>query len=513
MAEDKILKIQVDVISRVAAAFSKIRQQTGKLRRSLKITRPTMRGLGAAARKMATTMAGPAARGARRLITRLKQLRAEGGLARRVIGGLGGILRGVLTAGLFAAAGAAIALRGAFSAMYDAMEGGEGVAGALEDVDEQASDAADGLADAADVSQTAAEQAQAVFGAWGKVGEGFVQAQGKILEQTEQTGASAISTAESVAEAMDEAEAGIDGATRATTRFGRAANRISGAFARARRIILQAIAKAITPALEKLAKLLESPEFQKFVDLLAKDLAKAAAAVAKWFIEKVIPAIERFMEQVIEAGGPIEFLKQKWEDFKRTLLMLLAIIVGKFLQASNSIRDKWSQLVDTLKSMWQGLKDSVLGIAQTLGDGIAAIWSGIVSTVTGIWNSFISAIENAVNSVIDIINPFIHLYNAVQRAIGGATLRTLSHVTIPRLQEGGIAFDPMLAVIGDAPSPEVIAPLDELIDILQDTFGAGGMTINVTVPVGTTDPLGFGDAVGGAIATALRRSGQRVPTI
>lgn len=510
---DKELHIKVGVTSTVARAFSKLRQQTGKLQRSLKVTRPTMRGLGAAARKMAATMAGPAVRGARRLITRLKELRKEGGLARRVIGGLGGILRGVLTAGLFAAAGAVMGLRSAFGAMYDAMEGGEGVAGALEDVDDQAAGAADGLSAAADASQAAAAQAQVAFGAWGQVGEGYVQAQGRILEQTEQTAASAIDTAGDVADAMDVAEDSISGATQATTQFGRAMNRIGGAFARAKRIILQAIAKAITPALKKLADLLESPEFQKFVDLLAKDLAKAAAAVAKWFVNKVIPAIKSFMEQVIEAGGPVEWLKQKWEEFKERLIRIYEIIVDKVRWAVDRQMSYWQGLIDRLKSMWQSFKDFVINTMDRIASGAQAALAGVVSFVKGAWNVFLGALESAANAAIDVINEFIHVYNVAARIMRRETIKLIGHVHIPRLQEGGIVSDPALAVVGDAPSPEVVAPLDDLVGILQEALGAGGMTINVTVPPGTIDPMGYGDAVGRSIATAMRRSGQRVPAI
>lgn len=635
---DKELHIKVGVISTVARAFSRLRQQTGKLRSSLKDTQPQMRGLGKAAQRTGTAMAGPATRGAKRLTKQTKELKKEAGLARRILGGLGGILRGVFTAGLFAAAGAAIALRGAFSAMYDAMEGGEGAAGALEDVDDQAAAAAEGLSDAAAASETAAQQAQVAFGAWGKVGEGYVQAQGRILEKTEQTAASAIDTAESVADAMDTAETGIDGATQATTRFGRAANRIGAAFAKAKRIILQAIAKAITPTLEAFAdflespifqefikllaedladaarevgvwfnqvvipaigdfmiavnkaggpvaflkkkwedfksamlkildfildkwliwpreiqkifqrvfeaisptlealgKLLKSPVFKKFADFLAKDLTKAAGksadkfkeiiallgdklvkAVGKlsdWFVKKAIPAIEDFMEQIIEVGGPIEFFKQKWEELKTTVLMILAIIVGRLLIWSNTIRDIFRRVVDYVKNQWQGLKNSIISILEEIGARAQNILAGVVSFVKGVWNAFISAIENAINAAVDILNEFIHLYNVIARFSRGRTISMMGHVHIPRLQEGGIAFDPTLAVVGDAPSPEVIAPLDELVGILQEALGAGGMTINVTVPPGTLDPMGYGDAVGRSIVTAMRRSGQRVPAI
>lgn len=508
------LNIRVGVTSTTAAAFSKIRTQTGRLRSSLKITRPTMVGLGAAARKMAATMAGPAVRGAQRLWVKLKALRTQGGLTRRVLGGLGGFLRGAFTAGIIGAGIAVAGLRSAFSGMYDAMEGGDGVGGALEGVDEQANSAADGLSKAAKTSAAAAEQIGGAFGAWGQVGEGFVQAQGQLAGQAAAAASGALDTAKDAADGMDNARDSIDGASQATTRFGKAANRISAAFAKAKRIILQAIAKAITPALEKFADLLESPTFQKFVDLLAKDLAKAAEKVADWLVKDVIPAVEDLMERINDAGGPIEFIKGKFQEWKTTALMILAIIVGRILIASNYLREKFKTAIDSVKRFFQTLKDDIKTAMQEAADFVSMAFDGAVESIRLAINGIITAVEGAINSAIGLLRPFVDMYNAVAEASGGSKIDLPGKIALPRLAEGAIAMRPMAAIVGDSPGGEAVVPLNELPGIIREALGgAGGTNIYVTVPPGTNNPQAFGDAVGSSIVTALRRGGVRVPTI
>ena len=491
------LNIRVGVKSTAGPAFAKLGQQVSKTRTALKLTKPTMAGVAAAARNMgrAVKLAGTGFMG-----------------LGRMAGRLGGILRGALMGGMILAAGAVMGLRSAFSGMYDAMEGSDGVAGGMADVGEQAESTATGLDNAATASEKAAEKAKVAFGAWGQVGEGFVMAQGKIAEEVASTAASAASAATDSAEAMDDARDSIGGATQATSRFGKAVNRISAAFARAKTIILQAIAEAITPALEAFADLLESPTFQKFVDLLAKDLAKAAESVAKWLIDDVIPALEDLMEKVNAAGGPIEYLKIKWGELRATALMIFAIIVGKVLMASNWLRDKFKQAIDGIKLYFTTLGDAAQLIFNKIREGAETAMQGAIDTIKAAFNFLINALEKAINAAIQLLRPFISMYNAVAEAAGGSEIEGMGSVSLPRLAQGAIVNSPMAAVVGDASSPEVVSPLDDLVGILKN-LGVGGATINVTVPPGTSNPQAFGDSVGNAIVTAMRRSGQRLPTI
>ncbi len=540
-------KKQVQALANTATAgFAKISQRSSKMKVALTRAAAGFNKMGTRVLKSNTKL-GAAARAMTR--TAMAAGRMAGALGRagrgflgmgRLAGRLGGMLRGALTGGLVIAAGAAMGLKAAFSGMYEAMEGSAAGLGA---VDDEAESAASGLDNAANASQTAAEKVQGAFGAWGAVGEGFVQAQGKIADEVATTATAAASAASESAAAMDDAQDSIDGATQATTRFGRAMNRIGGAFARAKRIILQAIAKAITPALEKFADLLESPTFKKFVDLLAKDLAKAAEKVGKWIMDKAIPAIEDLMDKINEAGGPVAYFKKKWEELKTRVLMILAIILDKLLEWSNSIRDRFSKIKEWASDAWESVKDG----AADIGTAVETAFLAAVESVKGAFNSILRAIEKGVNAAIDAINPFVNMYNAVAEAMGGGKIDLISHIQLPTLAAGGIVDEPTLAMVGDASSPEVIAPLDRLTGILRNLgmgnapvinvespSGGGGAptinandlagilrdleiggdtVINVTVPAGTPNPQTFGDSVGESIVESLRRSGQRVPVI
>lgn len=516
---DKELNIKLSFASQAAQGFATAAQRASKFKVAAQRAAVAFNKVGLSVLKSNTKL-GAAARGMVRVGLAARKMGSAVKLAGRgfqglgsLAGRLGGILRGGLMIGITAVIGGVFALSGAFGAMRDAMEGSGGAGPALADVSDQAGDAASGLSDAADQGEAAAEKIKGVFGAFGAVGEGFVQKQGKLAEETANVMDTAVASAGAASVALDEATDSLGGATQATTRFGRATDRISAAFARAKRIILQAIARAITPALEKFADLLESPAFQKFVDLLARDLAKAAKKLSHWFINKVIPAIKDFMKKVEDAGGPIEFIKSKFQEWKTTAKTVLAIIVGAVLIASNKIREFFGRAMETVKTGFQILKLTIVRLLMEASTSAQNILTSLGEIVKGVFNNIISAIETAINAAIAVINPFISLFNAVAEATGGGRLEVLSNVSLPRLQAGAIVNRPMAAIVGDAPSPEIVSPLDDLVDILRD-LGVGGIRIdNITVPPGTANPQAFGELIGNGIAIAIRRQGQRIPAI
>lgn len=417
-------------------------------------------------------------------------LKNLGKVAGGAVRGLGALARGfgaLLAGGLLAVVGILRGLPGAFGAMREAIEGADaavsGAGSSFEDTAEAASAAGEQMGETASAAVDAAGQIEGAFGAIGKVGEGFIQAQAKIFGKTADIAEDAIEKAQDASEAMEDYEDAVGGAVKSTSRFGSALDRIGSAWDRAKTKILQAIAKAITPALEALAKLMESPEFEAFVELIAKDMAEAAAKLADWFITKAIPAIQEFMDKVTEAGGPIEFIKEKWAELKVRALMVLAIIVGKALIVSNSIRRFFGRAISSVKSIFESLK--------------------IVVKATFNW--ILNAVEKTINAAIRVINPFISLYNAVAGATGGRKLDTIGRVSLPRLQRGGIATSPIAAIVGDAPSPEVIAPLDDLVDILRN-LNIGGPSIGTVQVVVNADPGGLPlDQAGGVAADSFIR--------
>lgn len=444
------------------------------------------------------------------------------------MGKLGGVLKGLAVGGLAAIVGAIAIVPRALGAMRNALEktadSGGGAGAALTDTAEDADAAATSLDSAANTTLDAAQKAQVAFGAFGDVGAGFIQRQGSVTEAARNNAEAATSSAGEASEALEETAAGFGTAETAASRFGSAMDRIGNALSEAGRRILVAIAEAITPALEKFADFLERPAFKKFVDLLAKDLAGAIGKVADWLADKALPKIEELLERINEAGGPIEFFKEKWEELKLTALMVVGIIVGKLLLASQSITRIANSIRDIIaKAFERGRDGAVAALNQLKGlaDNVLGEIKGAFETVLGGVGDFIdSSFARIKNGFVDSINVLIR---ALNKLIEGYN-KLASYLDLPKLPlippaslaQGGIVSAPLTAVVGDNPtSPEVVAPLNDLIGIMREALGGGGggLTINVAVPAGVTNPQAFGQTVGTNIAQEMRRRGLQVPTV
>jgi methyl-accepting chemotaxis protein len=397
------------------------------------------------------------------------------------------------------------------------MEGtGDAVGAGGDAVKESAKDMADGASDidkAADTTSAAAEKTRVAFGAFGKVGEGFIQAQGEVTAAAAKNADAATGAADKAGDALDEVEAGAGSAGIALSRFGDAVDRIGAAWDKAKTKILQAIGKALTPALEALAKLMESPEFQAFVDLLAKDLAKAAEDVAKWFVDEAIPAISDFLDEVNNAGGPVDYIKGKFEELKESIKKTFTDPIGQIMSLGDKVDNLAIRIigraVEKLKEWGGELQTFFAGIGETLGE----VWTTIETKAVEIADTVRVAVEaifaglgnviiTKLNNVVDGINTFIGAVNALAEAVGLPGLPPLKRIHM--LAEGAIVNKPTLALIGEA-GPEAVVPLDGRAG-MGDTYN-----IYVTVPPGTTNARQFGGEVGESIISQMRRAGLRLP--
>lgn len=495
--------------SGIKAANQAIRQQQTALNR-----------LVGAAQKAALGMKGLASG-----MSRLKPLAAG---AVRAIGGLTRGIGVLMASGIFLLIGALRSLPGLFGSMRDAVEGATdavggsgGASDALDDAADSADNAASSLSDAADSAADSAKKIEGVFGAFGNVQRGFVQAQGRVFDQVEETAESAEAAAESATEALAATEAAVEGAGQATSRFGSALDRISTAWDNAKKTILAAIANALTPALEAFADLLESPAFQEFVKLLAEDLAEAAAAFGEWLIEVGIPALEDWLEEVNEAGGLFDWLKKKWEEFTtrvRTLmLMLTAIILGKLQIMMRQWKSVWENLRKIAKEALEKVKEKVQAIIgdvtaffANIGSAFRAAFDGLAEYVEAVMRAAGNVVIGYINRMIDSINSLISSYNSMAEALHLPQLGTIPN--IPTLQRGGIVESPMLAVVGDNPrSAEVVAPLHELVGIMRQALGGSGTTIHVHVTAGSgVDGAQIGQQIGDSLVREARARGLRL---
>jgi methyl-accepting chemotaxis protein len=433
-------------------------------------------------------------------------------------GKLGGILKGVLVGGLLALGGAIMGLKAGFGAIKDAMENTGDAAGAggaaVKEAGKDLADGAEEIDAAAETTTAAAEKARVAFGAFGKVGEGFIQAQGAVTTAAAKNAEAATGAADKAGDALEEVKEGAGAAGIALSRFGDAVDRIGAAWDKAKTKILQAIGKALTPALEALADLMESPEFQAFVDLLAKDLAKAVEAVAAWFVDEAIPAISDFMDEVNAAGGPVEYLKGKFKDFKDKVLTFLKPVTDFITVIKLSINELRTVTIPAIVAKLEEWAGKVGTFFEGIGTKLSEVWTTIETKAVEIAETVRTAVETVfvglgnviitkLNKVVDNINTFIDVVNTLAEAVGLPSLPKLKK--IPALAEGGIVTRPTLALLGEGGNSEAVVPLDGRAGI--------GNTYNVyvTVPAGTPNARQFGETVGESIVSQMRRAGLRLP--
>jgi hypothetical protein len=459
---------------RMSAALTPILLKFNQLASESKLVRAALLGV-----KLTLGGVRMAARGVRAAVTFVR-----GALVK-----LGVALASITAAfAIFIAIGNAIA--GLFGKIRSAVEGtGDSMGGAAKALNESADaadDAADSYDNAVDTMDNASQKAQVVLGAFGDVGAGFVQRAGRVVEdvkdQADDANSAMTSVADTAVEAMEAASAAAGGATDSTSRFGDAIDRIGAAWKKAGAVVMKALAKAITPALEALADLMESETFENFVELIAEKLAKAVEKLANWFITKAVPALEKWMDEIVEAGGFIDWLigkaaevKDTWQQNLNNLLLIFQtawnyiyyniivtvvdLITGYVSAALTTIQTGFENLfkdggpIDRVVSGVVGFFQDVFGDEGAIATLVASVVTlftnafatggsidialgqveGAFSTVFGAdgtiagfvsaaWSGILSAFENGVNLIITALNVLIQAYNSIIETLGGTPL-------------------------------------------------------------------------------------------
>ena len=370
---------------------------------------------------------------------------------------------------------------GGFTGLKNSAAGGGGAAAATDELAENM----EGLGTTA---QTTQEKVKGLLGAFGEVGEGYIQAQGKAAQTLEKQSGAAAEAAKTTA--------AIQESTSATG--AEAASRLSKAWERVAAIFQDKLGKVLLPLLDAVAAMLEDPRFLAFIELLATDLAGALESIVGWIVEDVIPAILDFADEVNEAGGPLKWLQGKWEELRNTVLRIVAIILGTLIIWGNKIKDIFEEVKGTLLGVWNGVRDG-------------AIWAfeAIRLKVVGMWANIKTIFQIGINAIIGGLNSLIKGYNEIGGSFG---LPTVGEIPGVKLAKGGIVSSPTAAIVGDAATPEAIAPIGDLVGIIREALGGGGgLTIEnlvIQVPPGTENPQAFGERAAGAFANNLRNLAQ-----
>ena len=139
-----------------------------------------------------------------------------------------------------------------------------------------------------------------------------------------------------------------------------------------------------------------------------------------------------------------------------------------------------------------GLFVAAIAAGITIGYVLAANWDSIASALSRsinaigdafrfVFNSMIGTVEDFINMFVGAANAIVDLVNSITNAIAGLfgggrafEISSISSVSLPKLQTGGIITRPTIAMVGES-GPEAVIPLKHGI--------TGGITINFNAPV------------------------------
>jgi TP901 family phage tail tape measure protein len=254
-------------------------------------------------------------------------------------------------------------------------------------------------------------------------------------------------------------------------------------------------------------------------------------------IEAIRVTIERVtavIATIWEAHGEkiMAYAVTVWENLTAIIGAAIDVIRGIIDTVTSLIRGDWSGVWDGIKTILSGVWDAMKGIVNiaiaavklliTIGlDAIKgawfAVWGAIASFIDDRWESIKSTVGDGIDSLVGfvtslpgritsgvagafdgiydgfkaVINRVIDAWNGLKLpgfTIGGwdppgpgpsfpsITIPGVGTPTIPRLASGGLAFEPMLAIVGDnrnaRQDPEVVAPSSMIASIVRDELAA-----------------------------------------
>jgi len=239
------------------------------------------------------------------------------------------------------------------------------------------------------------------------------------------------------------------------------------------------------------------------IDFLIKLFAPGVNAAFK-AIWDFLSAVFAFIADLFKAffrvlGGVIDFLmgvftgdwtrawnglKTIFEGFQIQVKAIIHFIITLVSNWFNSIKTNIDAAIATFQvwfarfkeiaqNVWNAVTDIFSKIGTWFEDKFSVVRNAIINAFTGI----ASIIKGPINAVIDLINKVITEVNKLKieipQFLGGGKVG-FNIPQIPRLAQGGIVSQPMLAMVGDnTRSPEVVAPLHELNAMIRNASGQG----------------------------------------
>ena len=259
---------------------------------------------------------------------------------------------------------------------------------------------------------------------------------------------------------------------------------------------------------------------------------KLKAVFDKVWKEGLEPLVDEFMDAALVIGT--ELLALYNSVIKPVADWILAKIYPIIVDVINKTIEKVGGILITISQVIEGAIKVIKGIVQFIsgvftGDWKKA-WTGVQNIFKGIWdalyalikvplNSIIGGINTVIKGITSVINTAIKAINKISvkvpdwvPEIGGKkfgfNIKEMSAPTIPKLAEGGIAIDSVLANIGER-GKEAVLPLEsntEWMDKLADRLSARTNTPSKIVLMLDSKELGWANI--NSINNITKQTGQ-----
>jgi len=167
-----------------------------------------------------------------------------------------------------------------------------------------------------------------------------------------------------------------------------------------------------------------------------------------------------------------EVMKEKGQSMNTTFAELKSGIIDNVTEIGGIISSGLSESFGAFSDSLAGLVDGTA----SMGNAARAFMLPLVGILEQVGEAAIKTGVGmiAIKQALEFKNPFAAIAAGIaMKALAGAVKSKIS-AAIPALAEGGLAFGPTLALVGDnkgaSADPEVIAPLSKLSGMLQDVM-------------------------------------------
>ena len=217
------------------------------------------------------------------------------------------------------------------------------------------------------------------------------------------------------------------------------------------------------------------PVFRALGDWIMNVGWPAIQNLAKAFMENVWPAIQQVASMVAENLQPaLEAVGQFWTEsllpfLKASVPAFVAVakviggVVAAFIVVTSWIIGKVAPVVTWIGKRFYQVMTAVASYI----DPIVEAWKAGFNAISDIWNATLGGMS-------------VHIPGIPGTDVGNYDI-TIPNM--PRMAKGGIVTRPTMALIGEA-GPEAVIPLS------GRNRAAGGVTINITQPLGTPQQIG-----------------------